>query len=73
MLKSEFADYLKVAPTLQIERLILRSLTLEDAQVVQHLAGERDVALMVLRSPHPDEDGMAEEWIGFCADAYKKD
>ena len=64
---------MKTAPTLQTERLILRSLTLEDAQDVQHLAGERDIALMVLRIPHPYEDGMAEEWIRACADAYKKD
>ena len=64
---------MKTAPTLQTERLILRSLTLEDAQDVQHLAGERDIALMVLRIPHPYEDGMAEEWIHACADAYKKD
>lgn len=64
---------MRTAPPLLTERLLLRSLTLEDAQDVQHLAGERDIALMVLRIPHPYEDGMAEEWIRFCADAYKKD
>ena len=64
---------MRTAPPLLTERLILRSLTLGDAQDVQHLAGERDIALMVLRIPHPYEDGMAEEWIRACADAYKKD
>ena len=64
---------MKTALTLQTERLILRSLTLEDAQDVQRLAGDRDIALMVLRIPHPYEDDMAEEWIRVCADAYKKD
>lgn len=64
---------MRTAPPLLTERLLLRSLTLEDAQDVQHLAGERDIALMVCRIPHPYEDGMAEEWIRACADAYKKD
>ena len=64
---------MKTALTLQTERLILRSLTLEDAQDVQRFAGDRDIALMVLRIPHPYEDDMAEEWIRACADAYKKD
>ena len=64
---------MKTALTLQTERLILRSLTLEDAQDVQRFAGDRDIALMVLRIPHPYEDDMAEEWICACADAYKKD
>jgi RimJ/RimL family protein N-acetyltransferase len=64
---------MRTAPPLLTERLLLRSLTLEDAADVQRLAGDRDIALMVLRIPHPYEDGMAEEWIRACADAYKKD
>ena len=64
---------MKTAPTLQTERLILRSLTLEDATDVQRLAGDRDIALMTVAIPHPYEDGMAEEWIRFCSDANKKD
>ena len=63
---------MRTAPPLLTERLLLRSLTLEDAADVQRLAGERDVASTLIRIPHPYEDGMAEEWIGFCADAYKK-
>ena len=64
---------MKTAPTLQTERLILRSLTLEDAQDVQHFAGERDVAATVIRIPHPYEDGMAEEWIRSCHDTFEKE
>ncbi len=64
---------MRTAPPLLTERLLLRSLTLEDAADVQRLAGDRDIALMVLRIPHPYEDDMAEEWIRACADAYKKD
>ena len=64
---------MRTAPPLLTERLLLRSFTLEDAQDVQHLAGERDIALMVYRIPHPYEEGMAEEWIRACADAYKRD
>lgn len=54
---------MKVQPTLHTERLTLRALTLVDAADVQRLAGERDIADMTLRVPHPYEDGMAEEWI----------
>ena len=64
---------MKTAPTLQTERLILRSLTLEDAADVQRLAGDRDVASTVLRIPHPYEDGMAEEWIRSCFEAYQNE
>ena len=64
---------MKTAPTLQTERLILRSLTLEDAPDVQHLAGERDVAATVIRIPHPYEDGMAEAWIRSCYDTFEKE
>ena len=63
---------MKTAPTLQTERLILRSLTLEDAEDVQRLAGERDVASTLIRIPHPYEDGMAEEWIRSCYDTFEK-
>ena len=55
------------------ERLLLRSLTLEDAQDVQHLAGERDIASTLSNMPHPYEDGMAEEWIRSCASKFEKD
>jgi RimJ/RimL family protein N-acetyltransferase len=49
--------------TLSTNRLILRSFHLDDAQDVQRLAGDRDIAAFTLLIPHPYEDGMAEEWI----------
>ena len=51
-------------PTLQTAQLLLRPFTLDDAPVVQRLAGAREVASTTLNVPHPYEDGMAEAWIG---------
>ena len=64
---------MRTAPPLLTERLVLRSLTLEDATDVQRLAGEYDIASMVCAIPHPYEDGMAEEWIRACHNDYQKD
>lgn len=36
---------------------------MDDASDVQRLAGEWEVARMLLSVPHPYADGMAEEWI----------
>lgn len=59
-----------IQPTLQSERLDLRPFTLEDAPVVQALAGAREVAATTLHVPHPYEDGMAEEWIRTHGPSY---
>ena len=64
---------MRTAPPLLTKRLLLRSLTLEDAQDVQHLAGERDIASTLSNMPHPYEDGMAEEWIRSCSGKFEKD
>ena len=50
-------------PTLQTAQLQLRPFTLDDAPIVQRLAGAHEVASTTLNIPHPYEDGMAEEWI----------
>lgn len=63
---------MKTAPTLHTERLILRSFTFEDAQNVQRLASEPDVASMVPGIPHPYEEGMAEKWIRSCYEKFEK-
>lgn len=64
---------MKTAPPLLTERLLLRSLTLEDATDVQRLVGDRDIALMTVAIPHPYEDGMAEEWIRTSSERFEKD
>ena len=54
---------MKGTPTLHTQRLVLRAFTLEDAQNIQRLAGERHIAATTSSLPHPYEEGMAEEWI----------
>ena len=64
---------MRSAPPLLTERLLLRSLTLEDAADVQRLAGDRDIASTLPNMPHPYEDGVAEKWIRSCYEKFEKD
>lgn len=50
-------------PIIETERLILKTLTIEDAPAVMNLAKDKKVADTTLSIPHPYEEGMAEEWI----------
>jgi len=65
----------KLAPdqtVLQTGRLTLRPLTLDDAPLVQKLAGEKDVASTTRLIPHPYPPGMAEQWIATLPDLYQR-
>jgi [ribosomal protein S5]-alanine N-acetyltransferase len=50
-------------PALTTERLLLRPLTLEDAPVVQELAGRREIADTTISIPHPYSEQQARNWI----------
>jgi RimJ/RimL family protein N-acetyltransferase len=63
---------MKERPTLETTRLLLRPFTLGDAQDVQRLAGDREIASTTLNVPHPYADGMAEQWIGTHQEKYER-
>ena len=60
------------APILHTERLILRSFTLEDADDVQRLTSNPDVASTTDVMEQPCEDETAEEWIQWCHKEFEK-
>jgi GrpB-like predicted nucleotidyltransferase (UPF0157 family)/predicted acetyltransferase len=49
--------------TLITKRLLLRPFNMDDAPMVQQLAGDKAIADGTYYIPHPYEDGMAEQWI----------
>ena len=58
-------------PVLKSERLLLRPFKKSDADDVQKLAGNKDVAKTTINIPYPYEDGMAEEWMSSHEKEYK--
>ena len=58
-------------PTLETARLFLRPFEFSDANEVQKLAGDKDIAQNTMLIPHPYEDGEAERWIGTHPELYE--
>ena len=55
-------------PTITTERLVLRPFTVEDATLVEQLAGHPDVAATTLNIPHPYPSGGAIAWFATQAE-----
>lgn len=58
-------------PTLNTARLILRPLEATDAEAIQRLAGEFEVAKNTASIPHPYPDGAAEAWIAAQTEGFR--
>jgi ribosomal-protein-alanine N-acetyltransferase len=57
---------------LETERLVLRLLKLEDAERVEELASDYDVAKTTLTIPHPYPKGSSKQFISSMVDAEKE-
>lgn len=57
-------------PDIYTSRLKLVQFIMEDANSIQTLAGNYNVAKQTLNIPHPYEDGMAEDWISNHQNAW---
>jgi [ribosomal protein S5]-alanine N-acetyltransferase len=58
-------------PNLNTERLLLRTLTIDDSESVETLAGDYDVAKTTLTIPHPYPKGSAKDFITSVQEAEK--
>jgi [ribosomal protein S5]-alanine N-acetyltransferase len=56
----------------ETDRLFLRPFELEDAEIVQTLTSNIDLARTTLHIPYPYPDGYAIHWITSCTEKLKK-
>ena len=63
---------MKLPDTIVTERLTLRRPRAADAGPMSLYAGDRRVALMLTRVPHPYPPGVAEHWISSLPELYAK-
>jgi len=59
-------------PVLQTERLTLRALALDDANVLLPLVGEKEIAATTLSIPHPYPAEEAAKWITKTIEKYEE-
>lgn len=60
-------------PVIETPRLVLRGFEASDAEAVARLAGDRAIAEMTLRLPHPYRVEDAREWIAVLAGASARE
>ncbi len=60
-------------PTLKTERLILRPFVVDDADRVEELVSDKEIAATTLNIPHPYPKGGGEKWIATHPRAFAKD
>lgn len=59
-------------PTLRTDWLIVRPWQIEDAPILQQLAGAWEIADTTLNIPYPYEDGESEKWIGGLREKFQQ-
>lgn len=61
-------------PTIEgVGRVVLRPLVVDDARVIERLAGDPRIAATTLHVPHPYPSGAAATWIASHPSAFEKD
>jgi ribosomal-protein-alanine N-acetyltransferase len=59
-------------PAIETDRLTLRPYSLADAERVQQMCNDWEIASTTLALPYPYPDGAAEEWISTHAESFQQ-